>query len=455
MEWARSHKPNLDNLRAALDWCSATNDLNLRDELTAAAIPLLSHLSLIEECRMRIQTALTKRPDGNARDEKCEMQLFAGLGMALSYKRGGGQDTNSAWQRCLVNGERVGDIDYQLRAIRGLWTSSFNIGDMENVQRLGRQFDDVAGPTMSSENALMSRRMRGMQLFYHGRITEARNDLQSVFDGYAKQKPGLDVLRFQFDQTVIACVNLSKVLWLQGLPLQATEMVIKSLNTAKLVNHDLSLIYTLAFGACRISINTGDFAAAEKYIEDLFQCELVDRAGPWKYFGQCWKGVLLSKQGRADNAVEVLKDALTGIRDGSFGMHHTRFLAELAFALACAGRVSEGLAAIRKAVEICERLEERWFLAEILRLEGEILALDRGTSIELSQKCFMRAISLAKHQGALAFELRSATSLVRHDTTQGKAESMAMLQSVYSKFVEGFETVDLKEAKAVLDSGLC
>ena len=305
---------------------------------------------------------------------------------------------------------------------------------------------------MSPDDALLYRRMCGMEMFYHGQFDEARSDLQFVFDNSGKATRGSDVLRFQFDQTAMACVNLSKVLWLQGLSEQASRLIVQGLDAAKAVDHDLSVTYVLAFGACRTSINTGDFTAAENHIDQLFERAAIDRAGPWRYFGQCWKGVLLCRQGYAEEAAETLADALVGIPDGSFGMHHTRFLGELAYALAKAGHVRSGQAAMAKAVAICQRLDERWYLAELLRLEGEIVVLEGGASHELSRKSFMQALSLARRQGALSLELRAATSLVRHGSPSRKEENSAVLNEVYGRFVEGFDTVDLRNARALLDA---
>ncbi|MEG3086904.1 ATP-binding protein [Sphingomonas sp. PB4P5] len=451
MQWVGAYKAQLDNLRAALDWSSSASEWRLRDALTAAAVPLLTHLSLTEECRIRVEAALTDRPDGFAPEEHCEMQLLAGLGMSLLYTRGAGPDANNAWLACLAAAERNGDTDYQLRALAGLWSASFNEGKMEAVRRLRSRFENVVGDPPSIENALHGQRMRGMEMFYQGRFVEAGVDLQRVYEGYSNEVGSMDVLRFRTDQMVLACVNYSKTLWLQGFPDKSRNIAAQSVEAAKVINHDISLTYALALAACRISIITGDYINAENYIDQLFRRATMDRTGPWKYFAQCWKGTLLSRQGSAPEAVEMLSDALLGVPEGSFGMHQTRFLGELAYATAQVGEVNCGLAKIRRAIEICDRLEERWFLAELLRLEGEILLIQGTPSYALAEKCFSNAMELAKRQGALSFELRIASSLVRLGIADGSGKGRDVLTQVHGRFVEGFGTIDLVEAKRLLD----
>jgi predicted ATPase len=112
----------IDNLRDALDWAfSPGGDRSIGVALTAAAVPLWTYLSLIEECRDRVERAVAS-PGGEAgRDARCEMKLRAALGASLRYTRGAVPEVGTAWTRALEIAGSLGDVEYQLRALWGLW----------------------------------------------------------------------------------------------------------------------------------------------------------------------------------------------------------------------------------------------------------------------------------------------------------------------------------------------
>jgi predicted ATPase len=118
------------------------------------------------------------------------------------------------------------------------------------------------------------------------------------------------------------------------------------------------------------------------------------------------------------------------------------------------GQVADGIAAIDEAIECCEWTEVHWEISELLRVKGELLLLQRAPgAATAAEDHFRQALDWARRQGALSFELRAATSLARLLRDQGRsADALAPLQPVYDRFTEGFETADLKAAKALLDA---
>jgi len=119
-----------------------------------------------------------------------------------------------------------------------------------------------------------------------------------------------------------------------------------------------------------------------------------------------------------------------------------------------AGQIADGLTAIEEAIQHSENTEERWLIAEISRIKGELLLLQGGpTAAAAAEDHFRQALDWAARQGALSLELRAAMSLARLLRDQGRsADAKALLQSVYDRFTEGFDTANLKEAKRLLDS---
>jgi predicted ATPase len=117
------------------------------------------------------------------------------------------------------------------------------------------------------------------------------------------------------------------------------------------------------------------------------------------------------------------------------------------------GRVADGLAAIEEAIDRSERAEERWGTAELLRIKGELLLLQGASGAPaVAEKHFQQALNMARRQGALSWELRSATSLARLWRDQARRkEAHEFLATVFDRFTEGFATADLKEARALLE----
>jgi predicted ATPase len=127
------------------------------------------------------------------------------------------------------------------------------------------------------------------------------------------------------------------------------------------------------------------------------------------------------------------------------------FLGDIAESLCRADMMVEGLAVVESAIKEAETLGERWMIAELLRINGELVLLPGGSGAAMAETYFRQALDWARRQGALSWELRAATSLAGLLRDQGRAAgARALLQSVYDRFTEGFDTADLKAAKALL-----
>ncbi len=124
----------------------------------------------------------------------------------------------------------------------------------------------------------------------------------------------------------------------------------------------------------------------------------------------------------------------------------------LAEACRKAGRLDDGLSALTEALSAANEHEIRHYEAEMHRLRGELLLKRNNSNIAQAQRCFERAIEIARKQSAKSFELRATMSLARLLAKRGRREeARAMLAEIYGWFTEGFDTADLKEAKALLD----
>ena len=162
--------------------------------------------------------------------------------------------------------------------------------------------------------------------------------------------------------------------------------------------------------------------------------------------------MLLIKQGDLVNGLQVLRTSLTEVPETRF-FRHLAFLGELAEALGRAGEIGQGLAVVNEALARSEGSEERWCIAELLRIKGElVLSEDAPTAAVAAEGHFLQSLDWARRQKALSWELRTATSFARFSRDQGRdVEARSVLASVYNRFTEGFETGDLVRAKTCLE----
>ena len=150
-EWLADYGRQIDNLRAALDWAfSPGGDALIGVALTAAAVPLWMQLSLLEECRGRVERALAALAAGVGRDARREMQLQAALATSLMYTRGAAsRDRAQSWTQVLEIAESLDDAEYRLRSLWGLWGFRINSGQHRVALTLAQRFYALAasGPT--------------------------------------------------------------------------------------------------------------------------------------------------------------------------------------------------------------------------------------------------------------------------------------------------------------------
>jgi predicted ATPase/DNA-binding winged helix-turn-helix (wHTH) protein len=451
-EWLAEYGPRMDNLRAALDWAfSPGGDASIGVALTAAAVPLWMHLSLMEECRGRVERALAAIGAGAGRDARREMQLLAARGTSLAYTRGGVPEIRAAWTKALEIAVSLGNVEYQLRTLWGLWSSHHISGGHHGVAlTLAQRFHALAATRSELSDRLIGERMIGVSQHLLGDQLSARRHIESFLTHYVTSDRRF-IIRFGVVQQVTARVFVARILWLQGFSDQAMRAVESSLEDARAANHANSLCSALALAACPIALWLGDRAAAEHYVGMLVDYSTKHALARWRAYGRCYQVVLAIQRGELSTGLLLLREGLEELGDPRSAPRFFTFV--MAEALGRDGQIADGLTAIEEAIERSERSDERWAIAEMLRIKGELLLLqDAPGAVAAAENQFRQALDWARRQGALSWELRAATSLARLLSDQDRpADARALLQPVYDRLTEGFATTDLKAAKALLD----
>lgn len=452
-EWLDRHRHLIDNVRAALDWAfSPAGNPAAGVAITVGAIPLWFELSLTSECAERVDRALAAPSASRSADN--EMRLYATQAWSLMQTQGSVPATEAAWSRVLKLAEKQRNADYQLRALWGLWAGLLNRSEFRTALAIAERFSELAAKHSRDADFLVGERMIGYLVHLMGDQTRARRHIERMLGEYEVPVIGAQIIRFVFDQRATAQCFLARILWLQGYADQAARLT-KDIVATALANKDgLSLCQVLVQGACSVALFTGDLEALDRHVTMLLDYSERRALDFWQAFGRCFRGVLTIRRGRKPEGLAMLRAALDELREIQFGVYYIVFLSEYAHALSRVGRTEDACRTIDEALERSIRNEERWYLAELLRIKGEILL--RQGSAEASREAerhFVEALDWSRQQETVAWELRAATSLAKLHRQEGRvAEARSALAPVYARFEEGFDTADLNEAREFLTS---
>jgi non-specific serine/threonine protein kinase len=444
------YRREVDNLRAALNWAfSADGDAALGVELAAVVADFWTAVSLLAEAREWAGKALAQI--GDAAGTRAEMILQCNLGMALIYTRGMIAPARDVLMRALELAREFADFDYQQRAFHGLWLFSARSMVVNDAFAYARQYEEVARDRDPHSQATADW-LIGHTQFYLAEPREARARLQRAIDQYPIESRDRDMIRLVNDLRASAFGHLSASLLSLGLLDAAARVATNAVEEARGTNQPIVLCIALAWEAGLVLLSLGDLETAERYGEELVDHAYKHRLRPFHAAGLCVRGSLAAKRGDPESGLDPLRRGLTEMQEASYLLFYPFFLVELAAALAATGRIDDGLTEIDGALRFVEETDCRWFLPEILRTQGELLALRTANDPAVIEDLFRRSMNLAREQQALYWELCAATSLAgllrrqRRDT-----EARAALAPVYERFTEGFSASKMKEAKALLD----
>jgi predicted ATPase/DNA-binding winged helix-turn-helix (wHTH) protein len=449
------HVQELDNVRAALDWSfSAAGDPTIGIVLTAAYTPVWIHFELMAEYRERAERALELLGPDVDLTASMRMQLHIGFGLALVFTMGPVASARIALANALEIAESLDDVDAQLWNLWAMWGLSLSIGECREAQSSAERFSRVAPRTGDPADILVADRLIGAARLYAGELQEARLRFERVLEHYVAPKDRRHRILFHSDQRILARAMLARLLWLRGFADQARAAALASIEDAQASGYELSLCWVFYYAVYPISLTTGDLVAAERAVTMLVRLATRHNVAFWKVVARCLEAKLLIKRGEIANGSALLRTAIETCSTNGWTICYPEFLGVLAESLAGLGKSGEALVAIDQALARADNAGERWYVAELLRIKGELL-MQQGEdwSISAGEACFLDAREVARQQGALFLELRVALSLARLLASQDRpGEARQVLKAVYDRFTEGFDTPDLRAASALLES---
>jgi class 3 adenylate cyclase/predicted ATPase len=347
-------------------------------------------------------------------------------------------------------GESPDDPSLLLSALFGQWIVNFISFNGDVARELASRFFAFGEKEGTAVPLMVGHRTMGSTLALIGDLVDARSHYNEALTLYRPAEHRRLMTRFGQDLRVTCLAFRSMALWLLGYPEAALKDADCALREARQMEHAATLMFTLNFP---ILINTycGNYSAANEYIEELVLLAEEKGAPFRKAEGVLRRGYILTLTGQATKAVEMVACGIDLWRSAGSTIFTPEQEFMLAIAHADSGQFDDAWSCIGKAMTAMHATKERWCEAEAHRVAGEIALKSPRRDVAKAQTYFEHALTLARAQQAKSWELRAAMSLARLLSDQGKRQTARdLLAPIYGWFTEGFDTSDLRNAKALL-----
>ena len=287
-------------------------------------------------------------------------------------------------------------------------------------------------------------------MFHKGEFKAAYRYFEQAVTLHNPQQHTLYSLERDHDSGVANLCRLASTLWMLGYPDQAQACMGEALTMARRLAHAYETVVALDF-ACNLERYLRRPQAAQAVAAEMGVLTAKHHFANYVAAERIYRGWLLAEQGDTEAAIVLVTQGLDALRQMGTFMFLADYLALLVEVYWRDSQFEQGVALAIETLALVEETGERYWSAELHRLQGELL-LAQGTAEHEVVECYWRAIDIARQQDAKSLELRATLSLVRLWRRQAKYnEAHRLLAEIYSWFTEGFETADLQEAKALLE----
>jgi len=439
---------HLDDIRAALHWAFGRDgDPGIGVNLTSYASSIWLSKALFAECREWTTLAATVAP-GREDLKATDQQIVIHLALASSqlFTTSFSVGAMVAWTKTLEETVRETQGQLILRYLAS-WGSSIRTRyheAFELAQRCAeeaKKLSDV-GPTALAEWML------GHSLHHLGRLAEARTHLQRSLDIDTEKARLAQVNAIGYDRRVDTLGNLASTVWMQGFPEQAKSLGARVLEAARPLQFAMPLSVAMTWASFHGYLSDTDIDSVEHDIVELIEHARTHSIKPQVGIGNCFLALCQTRRNQFDAAMPLAAEGLRLLAEMQYEVFVPLILAHLSESAIVADRHVDAVSLMAQLASR-DRNREHWCTAEILRVKG-LPALSNDDA-DAAATFFLQSAELARKQGALAWELRAAMNLARLRANHGRQrEARVLLEGVYNRFTEGFETVDLLAARSLL-----
>jgi predicted ATPase len=376
------------------------------------------------------------------------------LGPALNGVKGyGAPQTMDAFERAQELIRRTGDGSQQDAVLTGLYLAYFNLAEFRKVHEVAAKFLDAAKRQKEAAPKCIGYRMVAASLNAMGDFHAALPHAEQALALYDPQRHGPLAWHYVHDLGVAALNYMGITLWHAGQVERSLLHERKALELADNLQHPNTTGYALFYCGALSALRRRAFGELGPYADRL-RAHARDHAMPqWAPFGMCMEGTALATTGHTGEGIALIQAGLRACEMTRSRAFRPAFLAGLAEAQLSAGHWQDARRTVEAALHTSAQTLERWMDAELLRLHGLISALSGRRATEQAEELFQRSAECAQRQGSRPLHLRAVASLARLWAEQSRrTEARDLLAPIYGWFTEGFDTPDLIETKALLDT---
>ena len=395
---------------------------------------------------------LARLPDTAARAPQ-ELSLRLVLGHALMATRGyAAPEVGHTYARARALCHQVGDTPELVSALYGIYGFHATRAEYMTARELGEECLRLAqrqhDPGLRLQALLQAHGMIGIALLFLGKFVAARTHTEQAVALYGSQQ---HCPRAWQDHGVIGLMFAALALWSLGHPDQALRRSQEALTLAREYASPHRLVWALIYAA-GVQVLRREPQHVHQLAEEACALATAQEFLLLTAAAMFYQGEALAMQEQYAEGLARLRQGLATYQAIEAGLGRSLWLALLAEATGNAGQVAEGLALVAEARAWVDIHAERFWEAELHRLQGRLLLQDAPPDAHQAETCFQQALALARRQQAKSLELRAAMSLSRLWQQQGKqVEARELLGPIYGWFMEGFDTADLQEAQALLE----
>jgi predicted ATPase len=373
-------------------------------------------------------------------------------GYAAAETKVAAERARSLIEQAETLGEPSEDPLLLFSVLYSFWVANHVAFNGAKMRELADHFLGLANARSSVVPIIMGHRLVGASLVTTGGVAESLMHLDKSVSLYEPAEYRALTTHFGQDILVSALAYRSTGLWMYGRPDAAIADAEHALKVAREVGQAATLLFALSLTGLTQILN-GNYEAALAQSEEQVAMGSEKDAVLRKTQGKIQQGCVYSLTGKPSDAVELITSGLVEFLATGATYFVPFYRSCLARAHAELGQFDAARRAISEAIAAFETTGERWWEAEVHRMAGEIALKSLAPDLASAEKDFHRALSIARKQQAKSWALRAAMSLARLWRDQGKsAQARELLSPVYGWFTEGFDTLDLKRAKALLDT---
>jgi predicted ATPase len=389
--------------------------------------------------------------------DEMELELRIALGNALIAAKGYAvQEVEENYNRALELGRQLDDEEKAFAATRGLWVCHFIRADLTRAHDLSvellrfakrTRLNERARPAQQTGYLIEAHRAIAMTMLYRGRFAASRHHLHRCINLYSPDLHSDLMERHGTDPGVVSLAYLGYLLWFLGRPDAARQHSEQAIANAEKIRHPFSLAFALVFGAY-LCQHLRDVEGTRDHANRAMIIASEHNFLHWKQQAAILRGWALTQAGEIDEGLSQMRLGLDQYEAMDSWLAGCWFRCLLAEAYARAGLRDAALRALDGALAVARRTGDHSYLAEVYRLQGEITLAEGGAaSAGDGEDLFRLSLEIARKQGALSWELRTAVSMARLWQASGRREQATqLLRPVVAKFSEGLLTPDLKQA---------